>query len=595
MAAHDGAPFWVNKGVANINDKAHVSVVNSLKTRESTEIAQSGKYLWINKGLTNITDTASTSEVNSFVQKDRKFHKRERLKKFQASIKTGHLHWLRPGDRATLPHHGKAIFVPNSETDSKDPATLRAIASTSGDPIVDLIARQQVPTFPSKDNLDPFLPLAGTVTHRDRNNLHYYLSMMPSASYGTSKDAPDCIIRDQTIPFVQMNNTWLQWVLVSAETHRLGTTAAEMSPSILARKTYLYRIMFEMVANTETRYSDITITALSFASWAEGRSGTLEKAQNHLLGVKYLVQARGGLARLSPTTSAPVLYPFIWLGLRAGFFPEVMSLETAIAAFLRLMRSMQEWQQQYQQDVIWSYLADVADTRVQYRDFQEYVEARTLAFGPLSALRPFLEVPFFDLANQIQFRSHVVVLWMLNKTLWELRGYPSLCCTFLRELDRNVTASDETTQHLNKAVTGEWDVLEIEKLRLARRKPTLKATAVVHIIASCAMRAKWPPKARPPIPRWYDPTSSTTEAGNGFMPTIVRLFEAIDGVELLQFLPDRRQQRVLARLSAWLIGEMQTAQSPEYSSLSNTDLETIAAEMRSAWAKAQRPKSRYKF
>jgi hypothetical protein len=596
MAAHDGAFFWINKGVANINDKTHVSVVNSfLKARESIESAQSGKYLWINRGVASITDTASTSEVNSFVQKDGKFHKRERLKKFQASIKTGNLHWLRRVDRATLPHRGKVAFMPYSETDGKHPAALRAVSSTSRDPMAYLMARQQVPTFPSNDNLDPFLPLAGPVTHRDRNMLHYYLSLMPSAVYGTSKDAPDCLVRDQTIPFVQMNDTWLRWVLVLAETHRLGTAAAEISPSILARKTYLYRIMFEMVANTETRYSDITITALSYASWAEGRSSTLEKAQNHLLGVKHLVQARGGFARLDLKISTPILYPFVWLGVGAGFFPDVRSLESAIAAFLRLMRSMQEWQWQYQQDFIWSYLADVADSRVQDHDFQEYVQARTQAFGPLSALRPFLQVPFYDLTNRIQYRSHVTVLWMLNKTLWELRGDPSLCSRFLRELDRRVTDSDDTAQCLNRAVTGELDVLEIEKLGLAKREPTLKATAVIHIIVCCAMRAKWPPEAYPPIPRWYDSPSCTTEAGDGFMPTIVRLFETVDGVELLQFLSEHRRQRVLAQLSVWLIGDKQTPQSPEHTNLSNTDLETIAAEMRSAWVKAQRPKSRYKF
>jgi hypothetical protein len=73
--------------------------------------------------------------------------------------------------------------------------------------------------------------------------------------------------------------------------------------------------MYDMVADAKTRHSDITITALGFAAWAEARSSGLESAQNHLLGVTHMVQGRGGLVRLPPPVSQPIPYPFIWMGI----------------------------------------------------------------------------------------------------------------------------------------------------------------------------------------------------------------------------------------------------------------------------------------
>lgn len=343
-----------------------------------------------------------------------------------------------------------------------------------------------------------------------------------------------------------------------------------------------------MVTNAETRFSDITITALGFASWAEGRSSTLDRAQNHLLVVKFMVQVRGGLPKLRPAIRDPILYPFIWLGVGAGLFPDVGSLESAIDSFLCLMRSMQEWQREYQQDMQWSSLADAGESRISKDGSQRYVQAREHAFGPMAALRPYLQVPFFDLENRIQMRSHMALLWWFNKTLWELRNEPVLSIRLLNEIDRHVTASDETAQCLKTAVTGHLDVAEMQKLGLLKREPTLKASAVVHIFAMCALRAKWPPVIRDQssvrLIRWYETASKVDD---DVMPTIVRLFEAVDSIELLQFLSEHRRQKVLSHLSAWLIGDVQTAKPVENSSMSIMELEKMANEMRCAWLEAR--------
>lgn len=200
--AYDGDYFWINKNEANIKDKAHVSAINSfVKVRRHTTMAPDGLYLWVNKDAATINENAYSSTVNSFVQKEAKTHKQRRVKKFQSSIKSRRLPWR--------VREGVLGPVPDITENDKELNTSSTIATGSEDPGSDHVTDQQVCIFPSDSQLDPFLPLAGTVTCRDRNLLHYYLTLMPSVVYGSSKSAPDCIVRDHTVPFVQMNNTWL--------------------------------------------------------------------------------------------------------------------------------------------------------------------------------------------------------------------------------------------------------------------------------------------------------------------------------------------------------------------------------------------------
>jgi hypothetical protein len=359
--------------------------------------------------------------------------------------------------------------------------------------------------------------------------------------------------------------------------------------------------MYEMVADPQTRYSDTTITALAFAAWAEGRASGLERAQSHLMGVKHLIEGRGGINRLPTLVGYPILNPFTWLGVGTSAFADTLSLGSAIASFLGMMREMQHWQQQYLQAMVWSHLPKISNSQGQEHDLRRYMEARNFALGPLSALRPFLQVPFYDSAIRPQLRSHMALLWMLNKTLWELRGDHLLSSELLEELDRYITASDDVAQCLNSVVTDHSSVLEMQKLGLEKREPKLKATAVVHIFANCTRKIKWPPTRdtasttkqlhdhdNPPMDRWYDTVPSTTKIGDEVISPIVRWFETVDAVELLHLLSEQRRQKVLDQLSAWLIGEDQAVQSSRPSNLSNAELKMIADEMRYAWMKAQR-------
>jgi hypothetical protein len=561
-------------------------------------MAPDPSYLWINKDQKNIKDRQYDFQIKSFVQKQRRVHREKRSLKLGASTKGKHLEWgFREVGTVIGRREQKVCAVPESDVDFEDP-----YESFDGDKVLILRGREflqpgplpheQVCVFPSEDHLDPFLRLAGKITSRDRALLHDYLTTTPAAVYGMSLHASDCIVRDQTIKFVQMNNTWLHWVLLPADWNRLGPVAAETSPRILARKTFLYREMYKMVTDAKTRHSDITITALGFAAWAEARSSSLARAMNHLLGVTHLVQGRGGLMRLPLMIRSPIPYPFIWMGIGGRAFPSVRALEYAIASFLWLMESMQGLHAQLLQDMMRS---NTGVPRGHQRSLKMYSRARREAFGPLATLRPFLQVPFFDSANRIQVRSHVALLWMLNRAMWELYDDLDECSDFLKELDRRGTTSDPSAQCPNNTVICPLNVVEMRNLAQTRRKSTLKTHAIVHIFTMCSMTVNWPPARYTapvltglrdaPVVRWYDTTEEVDE--NLATPSVIRLSETADVVELLQLLSPESMQQVLHQLSAWLQVDVHTVESSEDPILSRAELTEIADEIRCAWAKCR--------
>lgn len=110
--------------------------------------------------------------------------------------------------------HNPFVPGPNFTNSSKELDDLRVIVLESRDLQPDLTAHRQVCIFPSNDQLDPFLPLAGTVTRRDQCLLHHYLTITPAVVYGASKNTEDFVVRNLTVRFVQMKSTWRKQFLL---------------------------------------------------------------------------------------------------------------------------------------------------------------------------------------------------------------------------------------------------------------------------------------------------------------------------------------------------------------------------------------------
>jgi hypothetical protein len=516
-------------------------------------MARDGEYLWVNKDAATLWTNPEALAIRKFIQKDRK---KVRLKRLDF-VPRRPLSWrLREHRAVTTGENDPRVLAPVRQHGAESVKSSEASKESS----LALTLYQNVGLSSSKDHLDPFLRTAGPLSLRDRNLLHYYLAEVPGAVYGNSKNALNCLVRDTTVVHAQTNPICLQWTLLMAETYLRGSVAAESSPTILARKIYLYRKMYEMVTDPKTRFTDTTIISLTVGAYTDGRSGGLAKAQHHLKGVRCLIEGRGGIARLAERTGFQVLNSFVCMGLGVGAFEGIASLEEAVASFLRDMRSIQRWQIQVQEAVA-PYLAAANESCAREQQvLKQYLAARNRALGPVSALRPFLQTPFYDAGLRPHMRSHMALLWMLNRILWDLCEDYTASTHLLDELSRYVEAGDDTHQRLLRCMTAaDYPSPELEELVTLAGEPTLKCAAVYHVFVNCTRNIRWGPETPPLISKW---------------------FEVVDVVELLQLLPEQSKGRVLAELSSWLVGDAHLVR-PE--PMSAADLEQVADEMRRGW------------
>jgi hypothetical protein len=494
-------------------------------------MARDGEYLWVNKDAATLWTNSQALSIRKFIQKDRKKVWLKRLN----FVPRKPLSWRLREYRAVPTREndpGDLVPVRQHEVEQADSPE----ASNDSSPALTPSPDTSLSSF--KNHLNPFLRTAGPISHRDRNLLHYYLSEVPGAIYGNSRNAPNCLGRDTTVVHVQKNPICMQWTLLMAETYLLGSAAAESSPTILARKVYLYRKMYEMVAVPKTRFIDAAIISLTVGAYTYSRDDGLAKAQNHLKGVRCLIEGRGGIARLVERTGFQVLNSFVCMGLGVGAIEGMALLEDAIASCSRGMRNMQRRQIQVQEAVT-PYLAAADESCAQEQQvLKRYIAARNRALGPVSALRPFLQKPFYDAGLRSHMRSHVTLLWMLNKTLWDMREDYTASIHLLDELSRYVEAGDDTHQRLMccmAAYSCSPSPEEQEELAtLQTGESTLKCAAVYHIFVNFTRNICWESEVPLLISKWV---------------------EVVDVAELLLHLPDQSRRRVLAELSSWLVDD----------------------------------------
>ena len=348
-------------------------------------------------------------------------------------------------------------------------------------------------------------------------------------------------MRDRTAIFVQNNNEWLQWVLLSAEVFLLGNKAAKESVSVLSRKASLYQTIRKAVSNSATRYSDTTVAHITLAATTEDRIGLRSQAQKHLAAAKRLIIDRGDGGQRVPITT---MVAFIWLGTGTEAFPDSESLEVAIASYTSALFAFDQrgWGQE-------GHSAMVEHANTTMHDSSEgllcaYIQSRRRAFHPLSPLRPFVEAVFQD-QSVSQTRSHMAILWVLNRILWDLRYNYKDSMNFLDRLQLLVASADFAS---------------------------LKSLTVLFMIMDCVAQLGM---------YFNDQTHNTTDIivrrGDGDC-RIMWWWEAAEAVEIQLLLSKETRQRILHVLSAELV-ETQSRRDP----LTESFLIHIADEIRLGW------------
>jgi hypothetical protein len=367
----------------------------------------------------------------------------------------------------------------------------------------------------------------------------------PTEVYGTPNTSQYCPVRDRTVIFVQNNSVWLQWVLLAAEVYLLGNRAAEKSISVLSRRGSLYRSIREIVSNPATRYSDLTISHITLAAVVEDRIGARSEAQKHLAAAKRLIHDRGDRLGRMPITT---LTSFIWLGTGTSAYPDSDSLEAAIASFTHSMVAFHQWRSDL--DEIFLRFGQVTSA-VQSNSgalLSAYIQSRHRTFHPQSPLRPFVEAVFHDQALS-QRRSHMAILWVLNRILWDLRYRYDDSINFLDRLCRLVESAGPVN---------------------------LKAVTVVFMIGDCVARL-----GVPGAEQNHNITDIMMGIGDGDH-RISWWWEVVDVVETLLLLTEVTREKLLHLLSTNLV---ETGANREV--LTESTLTQVADEIRLSWFMAR--------
>lgn len=369
--------------------------------------------------------------------------------------------------------------------------------------------------------------------------------------YGTHSRGYFCPVRDTALPGITTNELFLPWMLLSTEISlsRLLCVDFENDVHILSRKTQVYRLMNKKVSDAKTRWLDSTIVGLAVAGIAECRVGGIREGRKHLAASLQLLETRGGIhtvQRVPLWSSIILLGALVSTGLASATFKNINSLNLASRIFKTTLQKWQIWRRNQR-----STLQDMSHV-------DQYNRSVARAFGPLSPLRPFIE-PLFHDQTPGQSRCHVAILYIITRTLWDLRNDPKEAISFLDGL-------------LAAIVTGQLpstDATLDEVVATGKRRPTMKAITVVYILADAVAKLK--------------PTNASTYVGG-----ILQSWDAIQFVELMQLLSFESRLRITTCLSSWLL-EKGWGQDPAapFLTIPERDMENLCEEMILNWLMSQ--------
>ena len=234
---------------------------------------------------------------------------------------------------------------------------------------------------------------------------------------------------------IQENRLWLQWTLLFAERFAIPDKA-KRALALLARKAKIYACINELVADPTTRSSDNTIAGLSFGSLIEWQVGSLELARQHLGFLWHtLLPQRVGLQTMSVFGGFSTYLSLIGVGLGIHAFANMQMLSAAVERFLSIISAMQK-------QVLKARQQQSADGQMRESSgsFQHYMLSRKRAFAASSVLHSVLtsEHPI----NSVLSCHQLVLLWVINKMLFELRSDVEMASEFLDTMHRYVESYD---------------------------------------------------------------------------------------------------------------------------------------------------------
>ena len=283
----------------------------------------------------------------------------------------------------------------------------------------------------TRSALDPFVTPPFELSVPDEHLLHLYLSAVPDQIYGTAAKDVSSVVRHGTVGVVATNEIVVMWLLLVIESQVVSfqPTRMDRELSILTRRSVVYRLMNERLADQKTSLADDYILAVSVAGASEHRMGNTKGAQYHLRATRKLLEMRGGLSAVRHITyplGLMIVNTFIEQGID-GIWKTPSDLGQKVSELSQWMRDVQSWNFSLRYQAAQALQAseeyptpesDKADDSLPLSS-NDYCK-RARAFAAKTALFDYVALPQGQLDNA-QCRFYLSILFAINRALFAFR------------------------------------------------------------------------------------------------------------------------------------------------------------------------------
>ncbi|OAP61210.1 hypothetical protein AYL99_03411 [Fonsecaea erecta] len=315
--------------------------------------------------------------------------------------------------------------------------------------------------------LDPFCRFAADVPAESRRLLHFYLTTISGAIYGTNRNPAFSPVRDVSFVAALTSSYTLEWMVISAEALLTRYRGAPEPPSLFRRKAAAYVSLQKYLDNfSKEKVTDDFVNGLIMAIIVESRIAGPQASNVHLKAYEAVLRAGGGLRRQVAASPRPFhqmsnLMPYLIceplpdaLVFSEEFEDQAMDLLLTIVKGENTVDPM---------ELIFTASHHFARPQVLFLSLRGSLPEQTRRLLVFSVIAPYLRVDAWEQRLYSQKSSHFISLFLLVSAFWKLRHDQKSQTTLFNNLYRLFMNSATKDKAGTWMLTGEgffWVVVK---------------------------------------------------------------------------------------------------------------------------------------
>ncbi|OAG38324.1 hypothetical protein AYO21_07444 [Fonsecaea monophora] len=285
--------------------------------------------------------------------------------------------------------------------------------------------RQTPPIREIGEVLDPFCKLPVDVSADGRRLLHFYVTTVSSAIYGTNRNPDFSPVRDISFVAALTSPYTLQWMVISAEALLTRYRGGPEPLSLFRRKAIAYLSLKKYLENfTKEKVNDGFVNGLIMAIIAESRMAGPEASNVHLRAYEAVLKTGGGLRKVIAASSRPFdqmsnFMPYLIcpplpaaMVFSEEFEGQAMGLLQTIVKGENLVDPV---------DLIFKASHVIARPQVLFFSLQGSLPKQIRRLLVYSVIAPYLRLDNWEQRQYAQKSAHFISLFLLVSTFWGQR------------------------------------------------------------------------------------------------------------------------------------------------------------------------------